>query len=127
MTVKIVIILFIHLFGDFLLQGSSMSKFKMSKMSYLFLHVLIYTAFLFVMSYLFLSLTIQQNLLFCGINGGLHLLIDFITSMIKKRLWGKNESLFIAVISLDTLLHIGILVYTYFVFFSESALKGTGL
>lgn len=127
MIVKIVIILFIHLFGDFLLQGSSMSKIKMSKIGYLFLHVFIYTALLFVLSYLFLSLTIQENLIFCGINGGLHLVIDFITSKIKKMFWEKKENFYIAVVTLDTILHIAILIYTYFVLFPDAAFKGIGM
>lgn len=121
MTVKIVIILFMHLFGDFLLQGSSMSKIKMSKIGYLFLHVFIYTTLFVVLSPLLLSLTFQEGLIFGGINGGLHLVIDFITSKIKKIFWEKNEGVYIAIISIDNILHIGILIYTYFTLFPDAA------
>ena len=67
MVVKLTIILIMHLVADFLLQGSSFSKLKMSKISYLFLHVLIYTTFFIVASPLLLSLTFQQGLIFSGI------------------------------------------------------------
>jgi membrane-bound metal-dependent hydrolase YbcI (DUF457 family) len=119
MVVKITIILLMHLFADFLLQGSTFSKMKMSKISYLFLHVLVYTAFFIVISPLLLSLTFQQGLIFSGINGGIHLVVDFITSRLKRMFWQKNESAYIAIISADNLIHVGILIYTYITLFPE--------
>ena len=120
MVVKLTVILIMHLVADFLLQGSSFSKLKMSKISYLFLHVLIYTAFFIVASPLLLSLTFQQGLIFSGINGGIHLVVDFITSRLKRMFWQKNESAYIAVVSADNLIHVGILIYTYITLFPEA-------
>lgn len=120
MVVKLTLILIMHLVADFLLQGSSFSKLKMSKIGYLFLHVLIYTAFFIVVSPLLLSLTFQEGLLFSGINGGIHLVVDFITSKLKRMFWQKNESVYIAIVSADNLIHVGILIYTYITLFPEA-------
>lgn len=126
MVVKIILIILIHLVGDFLMQGSTFSKLKESKILYLLLHVLIYSTFLFVISPIFLSLSWSESLLFTAINGGTHLVIDFITSKLKHIFWKKNEGAYIAVISVDNLLHVGILIYSYFVYFPEAAKIITG-
>jgi hypothetical protein len=126
MAVKIIIIIFIHLVGDFLLQGNFLSKLKESKFLYLLLHVFIYSAFLFVMSPIFLSLSWSESLLFTAINGGLHFVIDLITSKLKHLFWKKNEGAYIAIISIDNLLHVGLLLYSYFIYFPEAAKIITG-
>lgn len=120
MVIKLCIILLMHLFADFLLQGSSLSELKMSKIGYLFLHVLIYTAFFILVSPLLLSLTFRESLIFSGINGGIHLVVDFITSKLKRKFWKKNESVYIAIISADNLIHVAILIYTYITLFPKA-------
>ncbi len=123
MVSKIIAILVMHLIADFLLQGSTLSLLKGSKILYLLLHVLIYTTFFVVLSPFLLSMTFQEGLIFSGINGGLHLVVDFITSKLKAIFWQKKEGIYIAIISIDNLIHIGVLIYTYFVFFPEAAAK----
>lgn len=123
MTIKIVLILFMHLLADFLLQGSVLRKLKTSKILYLLLHVGIYTTFFLLLSPLLLTMTFKESLIFSGINGGAHLVVDFITSWFKRLYWEKKESVYVAIISVDNIIHLSILIYTYFVLFPEAAEK----
>lgn len=106
-----------HIVADFLLQGSSFSKLKQSKITYLLLHVGIYTAFFIVLSPVLLALTFVQGLIFSLINGAAHLIVDFITGKFKKMYWEVNENKYIAAISLDHIVHITILIITYLYLF----------
>jgi hypothetical protein len=118
--VKISILVFLHLVADFLLQGSYFSKLKATKITYLLLHVLIYTLLFVILSPLLLSLTFTQGLLFSGINGGIHLVVDFLTSKLKQKFWQKNESIYVAIITFDALIHIAVLIATYIYIFPEA-------
>lgn len=118
--VKILILLVLHLIADFLLQGSSFSKRKGTKISYLFLHVGIYTLLFIILSPILLSLTIIQGLIFSGINGFSHLIIDFVTSKLKHKFWKKNETVYVLLITLDFVLHMAILLGTYIYLFPEA-------
>jgi hypothetical protein len=109
-----------HAAGDFLLQGSGLSKQKASKFSYLLLHVGIYTCLFIVLSPVLLGLTFMQGLIFSLINGGLHLVIDFFIGKIKLMFWQKNENKYIAAISFDHFLHIIILITTYILMYPEA-------
>jgi hypothetical protein len=109
-----------HIAGDFLLQGNSMSKLKMSKISFLFAHTGIYTTLFIVLSPFLLALTFIQGLLYSLINGVAHLIVDFITSRSKKHYWEKDETKYIMTISLDHLVHISILILTYIYMFPDA-------
>ncbi|HNX87530.1 MAG TPA: DUF3307 domain-containing protein [Paludibacteraceae bacterium] len=102
-----------HIAADFILQGNRLYKLKASKTGFLLAHVGIYTIFFIVFSPLLLELTFVQGLVFSAINGGAHLIVDFFTSKFKKLYWQKNEAKYIAVISIDHVLHISILMGTY--------------
>lgn len=65
---RIIFLLFLHAAGDFLFQGAKMNSLKTTKLSYLFFHVGIYTAFFIVFSPLLLGLTFMQGLLFSALN-----------------------------------------------------------
>lgn len=117
---KILILLVLHLIADFLLQGSGLSKRKESKILYLFIHVGIYTLLFAILSPLLLSLTIVQGLIFSGINGFSHLIIDFFSSKLKHKYWQKNESVYVLLITLDFVLHMAILLSTYIYLFPEA-------
>jgi hypothetical protein len=108
-----------HSAADFVLQGSRLSKLKASKTFSLLIHVGIYMAFFILLSPFLLGLTFMQGLVFSLINGAAHLIIDLITSKLKKLYWGKNEGGFFAVISFDQILHITILIATYLYMFPE--------
>ncbi len=118
--VKIILLFILHLFADFLLQGSSLSKLKSSKSLYLLIHVIIYTSVFIVFSPLLLSLTFIDGLIFSGINGGIHLVVDFITSKLKRIFWQKNEAIYVSIIIFDTIIHIIILLTTYMYLFPEA-------
>lgn len=108
-----------HAAGDFLLQGSSLSKLKVTKFYYLLAHVGIYTAFFIAVSPILLGLTFMQGLIFSLINGVLHLAVDFVTSRLKKKYWELNEAKYVAVVSFDHITHIIILISSYLLMFPE--------
>ena len=116
--VRIILILLMHAAGDFVLQGSVLSKLKAYKTAYLFAHVGIYTTFFLVLSPVFLGLSYIQSLQFSLLNGGAHLIVDFVTSKLKKLYWEKkNENAFVAVISFDHITHLTCLFTSYILMF----------
>jgi hypothetical protein len=117
---KILILILMHIAADFLLQGSTLSKLKASKITALLLHVGIYTVFFIVFSPLLLGLTFVQGLIFSSINGGAHLIIDYFISKFKKLYWQQNEAKYLAVISIDHILHILILIATFIYLYPQA-------
>ncbi|NDP22785.1 MAG: DUF3307 domain-containing protein [Paludibacter sp.] len=117
---RIIVILLIHVIGDYFFQGSKMSKLKASKFLYLFEHVAIYTLFFIVLSPILLGLTILEGLIFSLINGVLHLIIDFFIGKYKAKYYLTNESKYIETIGLDHTLHIMILIATYIYIFPHA-------
>jgi hypothetical protein len=111
--IRIIFLLFMHIAADFLLQGNSMSKLKMTKISFLFAHAGIYTALFIALSPFLLALTFTEGLVYSLINGVAHLLVDFVTTRFKKVYWEKDETKYIMTISLDHLVHLSILILTY--------------
>jgi hypothetical protein len=114
---KIIILVFMHGIGDFVLQGERLSKAKATFIGSLLSHVGIYTVFFMVFSPLVLGLTIIQGLVFSLINGSAHLLIDYFTSKFKKKYWKINETKYFTAIGIDHTLHIIILIFTYLYLF----------
>ena len=110
---RIIILILLHIAGDFILQDSKLSKLKASRYVALFTHVGIYTIFFIAVCPLFLGFTFMQGLVFSLINGGVHLVVDFFTSRLKKLFWPDNEGKYIVVISIDHTLHLLTLVTTY--------------
>ena len=82
---RVIILILIHTFADFFLQGSKLSRLKMEKLPYLFEHVGIYILTFLVSSPLFLGLKPVQALAFSLINGVLHFGVDFISGKLKIR------------------------------------------
>lgn len=118
--VRIIILIIMHAIGDFFLQGSKLSSLKALKMNALFEHVGIYTFVFIVLSPLALGLTFLQGVLFSLLNGSLHLGIDYFTGKLKQKYLNTSESKYIAVIGIDTTLHILILVASYIYLFPDS-------
>ena len=81
----IILLILMHIAGDFLFQGSMLSSRKASKMTYLFTHVGIYTLVFILLSPVLLKLTFMQGLQYSLINGVAHLLVDFFTSKFKLK------------------------------------------
>lgn len=114
---RIIIIIMLHAFADFFVQGRKLRKLKIFKIPYLFEHVGIYTCIFMVLSPLFLGLKPLQGLIFSLINGVLHLAIDFVTDKLKDNYHYKNEYKYLLIIGIDHGLHIIILIFTYIYFF----------
>ena len=117
--VRIIILVLMHIIGDFILQGSKLSKRKILKLPALFEHTGIYTATLIILSPLFLSLTFLQSLIFSFLNGVLHFVVDFVTCKVKKKYWEVDEEKYFKTIGLDQTLHIIILIVTYLTLFPD--------
>lgn len=125
--VRIIFLILMHTVGDFLLQGSTLSKLKASRITYLLAHVGIYTVLFIALSPVLLGLTFMQGLVFSLINGGAHLIVDLVTSKLKNKFWEKNEAAYIATISLDHIIHLLILIATYIYMYPEVFAKGMRL
>ena len=117
---RIIILILIHLVGDFFFQGNKLSKLKSFKMPYLLEHVGIYTAIFIILSPLILGLTFLQGLAFSLLNGSLHLVIDYFTGKYKQKFISTNQSKYIAAIVIDNTLHIVILIVSYLVLFPNA-------
>lgn len=117
---RIIILILMHAFGDFFLQGNKLSRLKALKMNYLIEHVGIYTGLFIILSPLILGLTILQGLLFSLLNGSFHFVIDYFTGKYKLKYFDTNESKYITTIGIDHTLHIVILIGSYMYLFPNS-------
>lgn len=98
----------IHFVADFLLQSDYMAKNKSKSNTILFYHVSVYSIpFMFIISPLY------------GIiNGILHFGVDYVTSRRSSKLWADGKvHWFFVVIGFDQLLHILMLMWTYYLLF----------
>lgn len=110
--VRIIILVILHLFGDFFLQSIKLNKLKAVKFPYLLKHVGFYTLVFIILSPVLIGFTFLQGLAYSLINGVLHLIVDFFTIKMKNEYQEKSEMTYIAVIAFDAALHILILVTT---------------
>ena len=110
---RIIILILMHLVGDFFLQGQKLSKLKALKLPYLVEHVGIYTLLFIVLSPVLLGLTFLQGLVFSLLNGSLHFIIDYFTGKFKAKYIDAKESKFLTTIGIDHTLHIIILIVSY--------------
>jgi len=117
---RIILLLFIHVLGDYVLQWKKLSNEKASDFLKLLLHVGIYTSVLVVLSPFALGLTFVQGLTFSLINGASHLIIDFITGKLKNRYSENNDTAYYAVIAGDFFIHIAILISSYILLYPEA-------
>lgn len=98
----IILIIWLHFVGDFILQLDKMALSKSNSNSWLLLHCLIY-------SIPFLIFGIEYALLV----GGSHFIVDFVTSKISKYYWLiKNQHMFFVIIGLDQAIHVTVLLLT---------------
>jgi len=117
---RIILLLFIHVLGDYVLQWKKLSNEKSSDLLKLLLHVGIYTAVLVVLSPFALGLSITQGLVFSLFNGVTHLIIDFIAGKLKIQYAKKNDTAYYATIATDFILHISILIGSYIYLYPEA-------
>jgi hypothetical protein len=98
----LVVILFGHWVGDFLLQWNEMALKKGTRLRWLGLHVLVYTFVLFLSTLFLFSPSIALK--YCVINGVLHLFTDFVTSRLALR-FADNPRVFFPILGFDQLIH----------------------
>ena len=99
-----------HWVGDYLLQSTNMAVKKSSNIKWLLLHIGTYTLVLLVIGNFVFSWQIALG--YAVINGGLHLVIDFITSKVAKQFQG-NPRIYFPILGFDQLIHIVCLYWTY--------------
>jgi len=114
---RIIILILMHAFGDFFLQGNKLRRLKALKMPYLLEHVGIYTGLFLILSPMILGLTILQGIAFSLLNGSIHFLIDYITGKYKLKYIETDESKYIITVGIDHTLHIIILIASYMLLF----------
>lgn len=91
----IILIIILHLIGDFILQSNWMSQNKSKSNIALVTHIFIYTLPLMIIGFWYAI-----------INGILHFCIDYFTSRISSKLWAKGDvHNFFVIIGLDQSLH----------------------
>ena len=112
--VRFSIIILIHTFADYFFQGEKLRRLKAFKLPYLLEHILIYSLVLFIFCPYLLHITVYQSFLYSLINGFFHFVVDFFTRIYKKVYWHVDEDKYNFVVGLDVLLHIIILMITFY-------------
>ena len=120
MNTLILLILFLHFLGDFVLQNDWMAQNKSHSMKPLLTHIGIYTATMAAGLMLYPMMDGYSfgkgglwAVLYALANGLIHLGVDFVTSRINSRLWkaGRVHAFFVSV-GFDQFLHYAALLLT---------------
>lgn len=121
---RIFILIFVmHVVAGFFMQSKRISVLKQDHTKYLFVHVLIYTLFFAVFSPILLGISILQGLVYSGINGLLHLIVDYFTNKFTAK-YHDIESLRHKLIKgLDYTLHVSCLILSFYLLFSVYKLQ----
>jgi len=114
----IVGILFSHFVADFACQSDKMKKDKSANNDVLLSHVLVYTAVLFVLTFVSMfavtAVAWDYLLYWAVLNGALHFIVDYFTSRATTKLWAKGDTHnFFLVIGFDQFLHSTTLIGTF--------------
>ena len=107
MELKIVLLLvWIHFFGDFVLQTNDMAIKKSKSVKWLLLHTTVYSILLLLF-----------GLLFALVNLAAHFVVDFITSRAGAYFRSQdNQKGFFMVLGTDQAVHLTTLIVTYHYF-----------
>lgn len=109
MNLTLFAIIWIHWFGDFILQTDKMAINKSTSFRWLTSHVTVYTLPLFLFGWKFALL-----------NGAAHFIVDFFTSRATSYLWQKGDRHnFFVVIGLDQALHMTCLIASFYLLGQE--------
>ena len=119
--VKIIMLIFLHLIGDSVLQSQKLRQQKIDSVLYLFKHVGIYSIVFLIFIPILLQLTLLQTFWFTLINVVIHFGEDWIFVKIKKHYWDNKDYKFVAAFSIvEHLLHVTILILTFMIMFPGS-------
>jgi Protein of unknown function (DUF3307). len=119
---RIIILVVLHIFADYFIQGNKIVRLKALKISYLLEHVAIYTVLFILLSPLLLGLKPLQALMFSLINGVIHFAIDYKTGKLKLKYLDDAEPdyKYLSTVFVDHALHIIILILTYRYLFPDA-------
>jgi hypothetical protein len=119
---KIILLIFLHIFGDSVLLSKDLRKLKIHSKLYLLKHVGIYSAVLLIAGPFLLNLTIVESIEFSLLNGILHYFIDYLITLYKLKYWINDLYKYVIVYSvLEHILHITILIGTFLFLFPHAA------
>lgn len=108
----ILIILFAHWVGDFVLQSNKMAMEKSRDYLWLTVHVFSYTIVMYIASLILFGISMTA-VLWVAINAVLHWITDFNTSRLNVRLKEKSVHYFFVGIGADQTIHYACLFATF--------------
>lgn len=116
--IQLLLILFAHTIGDFVLQTRSMAENKSIGYKTLFNHCIIYSLPIAILGSILSILDISfPQPIYLIVNIMLHFIVDFFTSRLSKKFYLSNQmNHFWWCIGFDQFLHISCLVLTYNLF-----------
>ena len=110
----ILILLLLHWFADFVLQTKWQARNKSFNSAALLSHVFTYS-FILAIGLTPFVLDIWKVLAIAGLNGGLHGIIDAVTSRLSAKLYNKEDLHdFFVIIGFDQFLHVAILISSFY-------------
>ncbi|MEI6752431.1 MAG: DUF3307 domain-containing protein [Paludibacter sp.] len=116
--VKIIMLIFLHIIGDSVLQNQKLRQQKIESVLYLLKHVGIYILVFVIFSPIILGLTLIQTLMFCLVTALLHFVEDYFFTKIKKHYWDSNDYNYVATFSvIEHVLHVILLIATFMIMF----------
>jgi len=102
----ILLIIWIHFIADFILQNDKMAINKSSNNKWLFIHSFVYS-----IPFLIVGFSLNYVLF----NGIFHFIVDWFTSRGTTKLWKENKRhWFFVLIGFDQMLHLTILIVSYY-------------
>ena len=119
MTVAILVILFAHFVGDFVVQPDKVAQNKWHSNKALTIHVALYTLMLFLFVWLFLIptadfVTWHWYLYWAVLNGASHWVTDYVISKDRKTYWDeKDYRMYFIMVGFDQMAHYAVLAVSY--------------
>jgi hypothetical protein len=116
MTTQLVLLVWLHFIGDFILQSDNVAKQKSKSNLTLLLHIAQYSLPFFTLAIFndWFGLTANQAVTFIYVNAALHFITDYVSSRLTSYFWQKEDRHnFFVVIGADQAIHMTCLIGTY--------------